>query len=62
MPSRYTENTLCPKCGAKCRIVVTNGIWPMRSQETGICPNCGTEIIRKNITGEIEMELLNEES
>lgn len=47
MPSRYTENTLCPKCGAKCRIVVTNGIWPMRSQETGICPNCGAEIIRK---------------
>lgn len=62
MPSRYTENTLCPKCGAKCRIVVTNGIWLMRSQETGICPNCGTEIIRKNITGEIEVELLNEES
>ena len=62
MPSRYTENTLCPKCGAKCRIVVINGIWPMRSQETGICPNCGAEIIRKNITGEIEVELLNEES
>ena len=62
MPSRYTENILCPKCGAKCRIVVTNGIWPMRSQETGICPNCGAEIIRKNITGEIEVELLNEES
>lgn len=62
MPSRYTENTLCPKCGAKYRIVVTNGIWPMRSQETGICPNCGAEIIRKNITGEIEVELLNEES
>jgi hypothetical protein len=34
----------------------------MRSQETGICPNCGAEIIRKNITGEIEVELLNEES
>jgi hypothetical protein len=34
----------------------------MRSQETGICPNCGTEIICKNITGEIEVELLNEES
>ena len=62
MPSRYTENTLCPKCGAKCRVVVTNGIWPMCSQETGICPNCGAEIIRKKITGEIEVELLNEES
>ena len=26
--------------------------------ETGECPKCGTEIIRKNITGDIEVELM----
>ena len=58
MPSKYTEEVVCPKCGAKLRAVITNGVWPMRSVETGECPKCGTEVIRKNITGDIEVELV----
>lgn len=60
MPSRDTEVKLCPACGARCRIVVSYGIWPVRMLEIGECPNCGTEIIRKNITGEIDVELIEE--
>ena len=58
MPSKYTEEVVSPKCGAKLRAVITNGVWPMRSVETGECPKCGTEVIRKNITGDIEVELV----
>ena len=60
MPSKYTEEVVCPQCGAKIKVVVTNGVWPMRSVETGECPKCETEIIRKNITGDIEVELIEE--
>ena len=51
---------MCPKCGAKSKVTVSNGVWPMRMPETGECPKCGTEIIRKNITGDIEVELIEE--
>lgn len=60
MPSKYTEEVVCPKCGAKIKVVVTNGIWPMRSVEAGECPRCCTEVIRKNITGDIEVKLVEE--
>lgn len=60
MPSKYSEEVVCPQCGAKIKVVVTNGVWPMRSVETGECPKCGTEVIRKNITGDIEVELIEE--
>ena len=53
MPSKYSEIRTCPKCGAKLKVIVTNGVWPMRMPETGECPKCGTEVIRKNITGDI---------
>ena len=56
----YTEIIVCPTCEAKLKVVVTNGVWPMRSVETGECPRCGTEVIRKNITGDIEVELVEE--
>ena len=55
MSSRYTEIIVCPTCGAKLKVVVTNGVWPIRTEETGECPRCGTEVIRKNITGDIEV-------
>lgn len=58
MPSKYTEEVVCPKCGAKIKVVVTNEVWPMRISETGECPGCGTEIIHKNITGDIDVELM----
>ena len=32
----------------------------MRTEETGECPKCGTEVIRKNITGDLEVELIEE--
>ena len=60
MSSRYFEILVCPKCGAKLRAVITSGIYPMRSVETGECPRCGTEVISKNITGDIEVELIEE--
>lgn len=60
MPSKYTEEVVCPQCGAKLRVVITSGIYPMRSVETGECPQCRTEVIRKNITGDIEVELVEE--
>lgn len=60
MPSKYTEIIVCPMCGAKIRTIITNGVWPMRSVETGECPKCRTEVIRKNITGDIEVELVEE--
>ena len=60
MPSRYSEILVCSKCGAKLKVVITNGVEPMRSVETGECPKCGTEVIRKNITGDIEGELIRE--
>jgi Zn ribbon nucleic-acid-binding protein len=60
MASKYTEEVVCPKCGAKIKVVVTNGVWPMRNVEIGECPKCGTEVIRKNITGDIEVELIGE--
>ena len=60
MPSKYTEIIVCPTCGVKLKVVVTNGVWPMKMPETGECPKCGTEVIRKNINGDIEVELINE--
>ena len=60
MPSKYSEIIICPKSGTKMKVVVTNGVMPMRSVETGECPKCGTEVIRKNITGDIEVELVEE--
>lgn len=60
MPSKYIEFRVCPECGAKMKVVITNGVWPMRSVEIGECPKCGTEIIRKNITGDIAVELIEE--
>lgn len=60
MSSRYTERIVCPTCGAKLKVVVTNGVWPIRTEETGECPRCFTEVIRKNITGDIEVKLVEE--
>ena len=48
----------CSQCGAKLKVVVTNGVWPMRMPETGECPKCGAEVIRKNVTGDITVELI----
>lgn len=44
-------------------IVYNNGLnnMPSGHSEIKTCPNCGTEIIRKNITGDIEVELVEEE-
>ena len=58
MASKYIVEMDCPNCGAKLKVVVSNGIWPMRSIETGECPKCGVEVIRKNITGDIEVKLI----
>lgn len=60
MPSKYTKIIVCPKCGTKSKVTVLNGVWPMRMTETGECPKYGMEIIRKNITGDIEVELIEE--
>lgn len=59
MASKYTEIIVCPNCGTKSKVTISNGVWPLRMPETGECPKCGTEIIRKNITGDIEVELIN---
>ena len=58
MASKYTDIIVCPNCGAKSKVTITNGVWPMRMTETGECPKCGYEIIRKNITGYIEVEII----
>ena len=41
-------------------MIYHTGIDPLRSTEIGNCPNCGAEIVRKNITGDIEVELIEE--
>lgn len=58
MASHCIEIMVCQNCGTRCRVIYHSGIDPMRSTEIGYCPNCGTEIVRKNITGDIEVELI----
>ena len=60
MPSKDVKVLNCPNCGARLKVVVTNGVWPIRMPETGECPRCGTEVIRKNITGDIEVTLIEQ--
>ena len=60
MASKYTDNIVCPNFGAKSKVTISNGVWAMRTNETGECLRCGTEVIRKNITGDIEVELREE--
>ena len=59
MPSNYTENHECPICHTLIKFTVTNGIYPMRSPESGNCPICQYEVIKKNITGDIDVEILS---
>lgn len=57
MSTDIIEKT-CPKCGAKVRIKVTYGVWPMRCEETVECPVCDTLLHKANITGDMEVTLL----
>ena len=38
-------------------VKISYGIYPARSIETADCPVCGKEVLRKNITGDIETKV-----
>ena len=58
MPSKTVKIIECHNCGARNEVTITAGEDPWRSEESGNCQNCGTEIIRKSITGNIDVELI----
>lgn len=60
MPSTTVKIIECHNCRAKNKVTITAGEYPQRSEEIGNCQNCGTELIKKNITGDIEVELIEE--
>lgn len=59
MASTYFEDVTCPQCHTKVRVMITNGVYPMRDTEMANCPVCWYELFRKNITGDIEESVLS---
>lgn len=57
MASFDIKDIKCPVCGTLVHVTISYGIWPNRSEETADCPVCGKELLRKNITGDIETKV-----
>ena len=57
MASLDSKDIKCPVCGTLVHVNISYGIWPCRSEETADCPVCGKELLRKNITGDIEAKV-----
>ena len=47
----------CPVCNTDLWVKNSYGIYPARNIETADCPVCGKEVLRKNITGDIETKV-----
>lgn len=56
--SNYVECD-CPQCHTKVGVRITYGIYPTRTKEIANCPVCGKELFKKNITGDIEEEVIS---
>ena len=54
MASCDVLNVTCPVCNTDLLVKISYGIYPARSIETADCPVCGKEVLRNNITGDIE--------
>ena len=54
MASYDVLNVTCPVCNTDLLVKISYGIYPARSIETADCPVCGKEVLRKNITGDIQ--------
>lgn len=59
MASKYTKEVVCPTCGTRHRLIITNGIYPMRMPETAECIECGAQIYKTNNTGDIVLEKID---
>lgn len=57
MASYDVLHVMCPVCNTDLLVKISYGIYPARSIETADCPVCGKEVLRKNITGDIETEV-----
>lgn len=57
MASFDSKDIKCSVCGTLVHVTISYGIWPCRSEETADCPVCGKELLRKNITGDIEIKV-----
>lgn len=44
-------------CNTDLWVKISYGIYPARSSETADCSVCGKEVLRKNITGDIETKV-----
>lgn len=55
MASFDSKDIKCPVCGTLVHVTISYGIWPNRSEETADV--CGKELLRKNITGDIETKV-----
>ena len=62
MANGYTEQYTCPICGTRFKAIVITGIQPFKTKETIECPVCGEEVDHKNITGDIECEVISLEN
>lgn len=57
MASYDVLHVTCPVCNTDLLVKISYGIYPARCIETADCPVCGKEVLRKNITGDIETEV-----
>ena len=57
MASYDVLHVMCPVCNTDLLVKISYGIYSARSIETADCPVCGKEVLRKNITGDIETEV-----
>lgn len=57
MASYDVLHVTCPVCNTDLLVKISYGIYPARSIETADCPVCGKEVLRKNITGDIETKV-----
>ena len=54
MASYDVLHVTCSVCNTDLLVKISYGIYPARSIETADCPVCGKEVLRKNITDDIE--------
>ena len=57
MASYDVLHVTCPVCNTDLLVKISYGIYPARGIETADCPVCGKEVLRKNITGDIETKV-----
>ena len=57
MASYDVLHVTCPVCNTDLLVKISYGIYHARSIETADCPVCGKEVLRKNITGDIETKV-----